>query len=91
MMANNSAGLLEIEENLGKTKEVPDCPSCADCAELSVELTQVLLDCFQFLLETTAYHSLQWLTTICYTYRRVYIWLLDNIQLWVKQLLIAHK
>ena len=59
MMANNSAGLLEIEENLGKKKVVPDCPSCADGAELSVEFTQVVLDRFQFLLETTPYHSLQ--------------------------------
>ena len=69
MIANNSAGLLRIEENLGKTKVVLNCPSCAGCAELSIDLTQVLLDRFQFLLKTAPYHSFQWPVTICYANR----------------------
>jgi hypothetical protein len=46
---------------------------------------------FYLLMQCGAYYTLQWLVSICQQHRQISEWLLENMELWAKELLIEHK
>lgn len=102
MFGNNCMGLLETynlpnmvsNEDLEEDEEThvkTGCSKCLECQENKLDFTLIIVDRLEYLLNSAPYHTLQWLASVCYANNKIQEWLLENMSLWVKPLLIHHK
>ncbi len=106
MLGNYSCGLLEIdhcdrlmqqqqqqnqEHQFKKVASSEDCPKCAECQEIKVNFTEIIIDKLKYLIDATPYYALQWMASVSSFNKPIQQWLLDNMSVWVKPLLVAHK
>ena len=68
-----------------------DCPNCQECRSIKTDFTQLVINKIEFLLDCAPFHTLKWLASVCALNKRIQKWLLDNLSIWVKKLLVAHK
>lgn len=71
--------------------QATDCTHCQKCQENNIDFTSIILDRLEMLINSAPYHSLQWLASVCYANKPIQEWLLNNMNIWVKPLLISHK
>ncbi len=86
---NSCMGLLEALSASDEPKST--CDDCQGCQQLNVDFTAILVSRLESLIACAPYHSLQWLASVCYANRQIQSWLLDNMGMWVRPLLVSHK
>jgi len=62
-----------------------------DFDQFNVDFTEIIINHLESLITTAPYHCLQWLASVCFSNKKIQTWLLDNMSLWVRLLLISHK
>ena len=91
LAVSTSGNLIEIENEDEITKQPTDCSNCLVCQENQIDFTPIIIDRLELLIESAPYHTLQWLASVCYANKSIQDWLLDNMSIWVKPLLIDQK
>ena len=86
---NSCMGLLETPPT--SDEPAPSCDNCQRCQQLNIDFTGIIISRLESLITAAPYHSLQWLASVCYANKQIQTWLLDNMSLWVRPLLISHK
>lgn len=84
----------EADEACSAKKKKPNegCGDCLKCDTTSrVNFTPMIISRLELLFTLAPYNTLQWLASVCYANRPIQEWLLDNMSLWVKPLLVNHK
>ena len=56
-----------------------------------IDMPQFIFNKFEYLFKHAPFHTLQWLTSMSPKNKRLQTWLLDNMNIWVPQLLLNSK
>ncbi len=67
------------EHQFKKGASSEDCPRCAECQEIKVNFTEIIIDKLKYLIDATSYYALQWMASVASFNKPIQQWLLDKM------------